>query len=310
MASNDSGNVTRRAVVRGVLLFWSSYAITTRAAAAQKTYGVIMPDSGIDYYRRMIEGIREEAKAIGTINLIEGNYKDLSDLVRKVDDMVSRKVDGLLIVLQAYDNEVATVLRIANEAGIPSVTIEGRLQGASADVSPDFAKAAQLQAQVAVATTGSTSGPYIYVTGPKTEINSILEKTFASNTKGLVTNISIENYSAQETIDKTAGAISKEPDVVAIAASSDFFALNVLHAIKASGKDIKVIGLGATPEGVAAVKKGELTATINLKPEVQGSQALELLNSIAQNGVCPNGQKPPCPPKTVSPEVIAGEGRK
>jgi len=306
MASDDSRKVTRRAVMRCALLFWSSYAIPTRAAAAQKTYGVIMPDTGSDYYGRMIAGIRDEAKTIGMISLIEARYRDLSELAGKVDVMVSRKVDGLIIVLQVYNNEAATVLRIANAAGIPSVTIEGRLQGASADVSPDFAKAAELQAQVAAATTGS----YIYVTGPKTEINSILEQTFASNVKGLVTKVSIESYSAQETIDKTADALSKEPDVVAIAASSDFLALNVLHATRKSSKDIKIIGLGATPEGVEAVKKGELTATINLKPEVQGSQALELLNSIAQNGVCPNGQKPPCPPKMVAPEVIAGDGRK
>jgi ABC-type sugar transport system substrate-binding protein len=77
--------------------------------------------------------------------------------------------------------------------------------------------------------------------------------------------------------------------------------------VKKMDQDVKVIGLGATPEGVEAIRKGELLATIDLKPKTQGSQALEILNSLAQKGVCPNGQKPPCPPNTVQPEIIGRE---
>jgi ribose transport system substrate-binding protein len=299
--------VTRREAIAAVSFYWATWAIATRAMAAQKTFGVVLPPNNIEYYVAIFRGVQQEATLLGNIEIIEGHYNDLAELIKNVQDLVSRKVDGLLIVLEHYDSQIGMALNFASSAGIPIVTVEGKLQGASATVVPDFEKAAQLQAQIA-AKFGSAAGPYVYVAGPKNEVNSILQGSFDKSIKGQVDNINLDSYSPEEIINKMSNVISKEPSVAAIAASTDFIALNTILAAKKVGKDISIIGLGATSEGLEAVKNGEMVATIDLKPEEQGSQALQLLNSIAQTGVCPtNGQKPPCPPKSITPAVIANQ---
>jgi ribose transport system substrate-binding protein len=309
MYARDFQVVNRRGFIVAASLYWPTCAMATRASAAQKTYGVLSPAVNFDYYERIVRGVRNEVKTLGTINLIEMKYKDVSNLITNVQDLISHKVDGLLIVLQSYNSQVGTALEISNSAGIPTVTVDGSLQGASATVVPDFARAAELQAQVAVQV-DATGAPYVYVTGPKSEVSSILQRTFDDNVKARVININVDSYSSEEVIDKTSNIISKEPSLNVIAATSDYLAVSAAKAAQMVGKNITVIGLGASPEGIEAINKGLMFATINLKPEEQGAKALELLNGIAQTGVCPNGQKPPCPPKSVTPELLTGKNSK
>ncbi|KUK15813.1 MAG: Monosaccharide-transporting ATPase [Petrotoga mobilis] len=67
------------------------------------------------------------------------------------------------------------------------------------------------------------------------------------------------------------------PDVDAVFAHNDEMALGALEAIKSAGKlqDIIIVGFDATPDALASVESGELSATIAQQPYTMGELAVE-----------------------------------
>lgn len=69
--------------------------------------------------------------------------------------------------------------------------------------------------------------------------------------------------------------IKKHPDLKAIFCNNDTMALGVVEAVKASGKDILVVGVDGIGEAYESIKKGELSATVDSFPKYKGQVAVE-----------------------------------
>jgi ribose transport system substrate-binding protein len=55
--------------------------------------------------------------------------------------------------------------------------------------------------------------------------------------------------------------LAAEPEIDGVLAANDFMALGALDAMREAGRKMPIVGINATPEGVAAVKSGDLVAT-------------------------------------------------
>jgi len=69
--------------------------------------------------------------------------------------------------------------------------------------------------------------------------------------------------------------LAANPDVQAVFAQNDEMALGALRAVQASGKDILIVGFDGTEDGLAAVKRGKLGATIAQQPGLIGALGVE-----------------------------------
>lgn len=69
--------------------------------------------------------------------------------------------------------------------------------------------------------------------------------------------------------------LQSQPEIDAVFAHNDEMALGALEAIKASGRDIMVVGFDATDDAVAAVEAGEMAATVAQQPALIGSMGVE-----------------------------------
>ena len=58
-------------------------------------------------------------------------------------------------------------------------------------------------------------------------------------------------------------------------AQNDEMALGALRAVQASGKQIMIIGFDGTEEGIAAVKRGKLAATVAQQPTLIGQLGID-----------------------------------
>jgi ribose transport system substrate-binding protein len=74
--------------------------------------------------------------------------------------------------------------------------------------------------------------------------------------------------------------LASNPDVQAVFAQNDEMALGALRAVQASGKDVKIIGFDGTDDGIAAVMRGDLAATVAQQPELIGSLGIETADKI------------------------------
>jgi len=88
--------------------------------------------------------------------------------------------------------------------------------------------------------------------------------------------------------------LQSNPDLVAFYAANDTMALGVVEAIKAAGKQGKVIVIGtdAVPEALAAVKAGDMAGTVAQYPAEEAGIATSLailaLQGKAQSGFIPS----------------------
>ena len=88
--------------------------------------------------------------------------------------------------------------------------------------------------------------------------------------------------------------LQSNPDVVAIYAANDTMALGVVEAVKAAGKQGKVIVLGtdAIPEALTAVKAGDMAGTVAQYPadeaQIATGLAILALQGKPVNGFVPS----------------------
>jgi erythritol transport system substrate-binding protein len=96
----------------------------------------------------------------------------------------------------------------------------------------------------------------------------------------------IANWDRQEGQEKMESLLSKNPDVQGVIAGNDEMALGAINALKEKGKlaNVKVLGFDGNNDAVAAVKKGEMVASV-LQPIVEGTQkAAAQLDSVIKTG--------------------------
>lgn len=74
--------------------------------------------------------------------------------------------------------------------------------------------------------------------------------------------------------------LQAQPAIDAVFAHNDEMALGALKAIQGSSRKIKVVGFDATDDAVAAVKAGQLAATVAQQPALIGSLGIDTAKSV------------------------------
>lgn len=75
--------------------------------------------------------------------------------------------------------------------------------------------------------------------------------------------------------DAMTALLSEVPDIAGILAANDFMALGALDVLHARGLRIPIVGINATPEGVAAIRAGDLLASASFDAMKMGCIAVE-----------------------------------
>jgi ribose transport system substrate-binding protein len=90
------------------------------------------------------------------------------------------------------------------------------------------------------------------------------------------------NFDRAEGLSVMENILQAQAEIDAVFAHNDEMALGALEAIKASGRDIMIVGFDATADAVAAVEAGEMAATVQQLPKDIGSigvdTAMKVLN--------------------------------
>lgn len=91
------------------------------------------------------------------------------------------------------------------------------------------------------------------------------------------------NFDRAQGLNVTSNLLQANSDVVGIYAHNDEMALGAIQALGAkAGKQVKVVGFDGTTEGLAAVKKGTMAATIAQQPKELGKKAVEAVAKILE----------------------------
>lgn len=254
------------------------------AAQAQDTLAIVVSTLNNPFFVTMKEGAENKAKELGYDLIVLDSQNDPSKELSNVEDLTVRGVKAILI--NPTDSAaVSNAIRIANRSEIPVLTLDRGAQ--RGDVVSHIASD-----NVAG---GEMAGKFIMEkVGEKAKVIQLegIAGTSAARERGegfmnVVNGGSMELLASQPAdFDRTKGLnvmenmLAANPDVQAVFAQNDEMALGALRAVQASGKDVMIVGFDGTDDGIAAVKRGKLAATIAQQPELIGAIGVETADKV------------------------------
>ncbi|MDG6340256.1 ribose ABC transporter substrate-binding protein RbsB [Glaesserella parasuis] len=254
------------------------------SAMAKETIALAISTLDNPFFVTLKEGAEKKAKELGYNLVVLDSQNDPAKELSNVEDVTVRGAKVLLI--NPTDSEaVGTAVAVANKKNIPVITLDrGANKGnvvshiasdnvAGGKMAGDFiaekigknAKVIQLEG------IAGTSAARERGEGFKQAVEANQFELLASQpadfdrTKGL--NV-MENLLASHGSAK------------AVFAQNDEMALGALRAIRASGKNILVVGFDGTDDAVKAVNGGQLAATIAQQPDKIGELGVEAADKV------------------------------
>jgi ribose transport system substrate-binding protein len=259
-------------------------ASMSAGAYAQDTLAVVVSTLNNPFFVSMKDGAEKKANELGYKLIVLDSQNDPSKELSNVEDLTVRGVKAILINPTDSD-AVSNAIRMVNRTKIPVLTLD---RGASrgdvmSHIASDNVVGGELAGNFIVEVAGSDA-KVIQLEG--------IAGTSAARERGegfmnAVKGSSMKLLASQPAdFDRTKGLnvmenlLAANPDVQAVFAQNDEMALGAVRAIQASGKDVVIVGFDGTDDGVAAVMRGDMAATVAQQPELIGALGIETADKI------------------------------
>ena len=313
----------KRSVIAGVavataLSVSSLVAVQSSEAAAKKiTVSFIVKNTTNPFFVGMINGANESAKKLG-ITLKVGAGKtdgDATGQINLIKNAIASKQQGIIIV--PNDPAVEKAMKEARKAGIYVIVLDTPPSDpTSADIvyaTDNLAAGVQIGAWTAAKLNGAKAVISLLDLNPNgvsvdlqrdqgflkglgiavpdaTKNGSEAEKGKYTASKGgdyQVCNHFNTNATADLGQKGVENALAKCPDLNVVYAINEQTATGAYAALKAAGKDGKVLVLAIDggKGGIEAVKKSEINATAQQYPGKMASSGLEAIKNLITKGV-------------------------
>ncbi|GAB2643748.1 ribose ABC transporter substrate-binding protein RbsB [Vibrio panuliri] len=249
------------------------------SAQAQDTMAIVLSTLNNPFFVTMKDGAEAKAKELGYDLIVLDSQNDPSKELSNVEDLTIRGVKAILINPTDSD-AVSNAIRIANRSNIPVLTLD---RGASRGEVVSHIASDNVAG-------GEMAGKFIMEkVGEKAKVIQLegIAGTSAARERGegfmnSVKGSEMELLASQPAdFDRTKGLnvmenlLAANPDVQAVFAQNDEMALGALRAVQASGKEVLIVGFDGTDDGIAAVNRGMLGATIAQQPDLIGALGVE-----------------------------------
>ena len=254
------------------------------AAQAQDTMAIVLSTLNNPFFVTMKDGAEAKAKELGYNLIVLDSQNDPSKELSNVEDLTVRGVKAILINPTDTD-AVSNAIRMANRADIPVLTLDrGARRG---EVVSHIASDNVIGGEMAghfIMEKVSEKAKVIQLEG--------IAGTSAARERGegfmnAVSSSEMTLLASQPAdFDRTKGLnvmenlLAANPDAQAVFAQNDEMALGALRAVQAAGKDITIVGFDGTKDGIAAVKRGKLAATIAQQPDLIGALGVETADKV------------------------------
>lgn len=250
-------------------------SLRTRRSGA---IGVLLPDITNPVFPPIIQGVEASLRVSGCVALIAGVEGDAEDQARVLDQLIARRVDGLIIATAARDEALVArcvaarvpfvlVNRSAEKVGLPTVVNDDRAS---------MRLAVQHLASLGHRRIGHVAGPEGLSTGHTRRLGFLEAMREIGLRPDLVTESAA--YAREAGRRGCQQLLDRAPDCTAIVAANDLLALGCYDAVRGSGRqcprDVSIVGHNDMP--LMDLVSPPLT-TVRIQHREMGVQAARLL---------------------------------
>ena len=271
---------------------------TERASAGKGTIVIITPPHDNPFFKAEADAAEARAKELGyeTIVLTHGGDANRQDQL--IDTAIAQKAAAIILDNAGADASIASVQK-ARRAAIPSFLIDREINArgvAIAQIVSNNHQGATLGAQQFVDLMGE-KGNYVELVGKESDTNAAIRSKGFHDVIDKYPDMKMvaqqsANWSQTEAFAKMETILQANPDINGVIAGNDTMALGAAAALKAAGKKgVIVVGFDGSPDAIAAIKGGEVKATV-LQPAARIAQmAVEQADSYVKSGTSNRPEK-------------------
>ena len=263
----------------------AAVSMATASKAEDVSMAFIVKDMTNPYYWRMGEGAKRAAEELG-IDLSYVSAEFNGDIEGQIAVFESEMVKGHDAIVLVPMNGTALIPKVmeANSAGIPVITADTRVDDGPANVETFVGLDEQTSfagmAQWVVDQLGG-EGKVAILEGFRGSSTAELRlmgmmQVFDANPGIDVVASIAADWDTEKGLKASEDILQAHPDVDAIIGSNDLMALGAVQAVKGAGKldDVIIVGDDAIPSALAALRSGELNATIDGNTDLVGYEAI------------------------------------
>lgn len=261
------------------------------AAAAGPVIALVPKTLNNPFFIDMQRGAEEAARAAGVTLVVQAAERetDVERQMQIIENLIQRKVSALILA-PSGSREIVPVVLKANQADIPVLIVDTRLDAAALQASggktvtfigSDNHEGGKIAGQFAVERLGGQGRVAVLEGIAGHETGDARVRGFREALQGHagITIVASQpaNWERDQGYTVFQNILQANPTVNALFAANDLMALGAVEAIAAAGKTgkVTVIGFDAQDEARAAVKAGKMAATIAQNPALMGRTAVE-----------------------------------
>lgn len=246
------------------------------------TIGVSLLTREHVFFNMVEQALLDEAAKLGyELIVMDGNF-DTNLQTTQVQDFITQGVDAIIIA-PANSAGIKNATALANDANIPVFTIDTEADGeVVSHIATDNYEGGKMAASY-LAELIDEQGEVGIITYSEIESCVNREDGFTEVIESEYPDIEIvdvENCSgsAEKAASLTQDMLLKYPDLKAIFAVGDPFAIGALSSIESAQRDVLLVGFDGNPEGVEEIKKDGLwKADIAQNPTAIAEMALQVI---------------------------------
>jgi ABC-type sugar transport system substrate-binding protein len=270
--------------------------LCAQMSAAETRVGVSMTSFDNPFLTILLNGIRGEAERHEDVTLsVEDAQLDVARQFNQVENMIANGLDA--IIVNPVDGAATPAMtNAAVTAGIPLVYVNhppaehGNMPDNTAFVGSNELDSGTMQTKAVCEMLGG-EGDILVLMGPLENEASIvrtqdIEDVIATEPcQGMeIVDRQVGNWNRTQGADLTTNWLTAGLPFDAIISNNDEMAIGAIQALRSAGtsmEDVIVAGIDATPDGLAAMKAGDLDVTVFQNATRQGEVALQAALSLA-----------------------------
>lgn len=239
------------------------------------TIGLVISTLNNPFFVDLKDGAQAKADELGATLVVLDSQDDSATEMSNVEDLITQKVD-LIMINPTNSDAVGNAVAAANEAGIPVITLDRSANSGEvvAHIASDNVAGGKMAGEFIIEKLGG-KGKVVELEGiPGASAAIDRGEGFNAAVKGSGLEVVAKqtaNFDRAQGLSVMENILQAQPEINAVFAHNDEMALGAMEAIKASGRDIMVVGFDATDDAVKAVKAGDMAATVQQLPKEIGS---------------------------------------
>jgi len=282
---------SKLALISLLVLFFTFFTVIMGGVALaeeQIIVGFTMSSQAANFWKLMIKGAEDAAKELNIELRVLNANEDPDNQISQIEDLIQAGAKAIMI--NCVDSTaIVPGIEKANEANIPVILVDRTTAGGeiATFIGSDNVKAGELEGEY-IAKRLNGKGKVVALNGPAgIEVSRQRYEGFLNAIKDypdikVISEMWI-SWDQAEVMATMEDILQAQPEIDAVFTFCDPTGLGAIAAIEGAGRqdEMFVASINGDPEGLEAVKKGRMAATVSQSPYFMGRYGIEFAKMIS-----------------------------